>query len=223
MKQPVRCERHKDVLLITMDDDKANAFGPVMIQALSEALDRAEREAKAVVVAGRPGVFCAGYDLKIMRGDDPDAVLAMRGMGRGFILRLYLHPQPVVIACTGHCLAAGALLSMTGDYRVGARGDYKIGLNETSIGLALPAFGLELARDRLHPGALSQATVGARIYDPDEALTVGYLDALADSGHVVDKALDTAAQMACLDGGALARTKRQLRLPTIRRIGDAIE
>ena len=47
----------------TMDDGKANAFGIGMTTALCDALDRAESEAGAVVITGRPGVLCAGFDL----------------------------------------------------------------------------------------------------------------------------------------------------------------
>jgi enoyl-CoA hydratase len=60
--------------------------------------------------------------------------------------RLFMHPQPVVMVCTGHALAAGALILLTGDTRIGVRDDFKIGLNETAIGLALPTFALELAK-----------------------------------------------------------------------------
>nr|MCH9674786.1 crotonase/enoyl-CoA hydratase family protein [Gammaproteobacteria bacterium] len=177
MTNYVRYEQDEDVAILNMDDGKANAYGPNMIAALSAGLDRANADARAIVVAGRPGVLCAGFDLKVIRGDDDAARDAMRVAGRDLLVKTYLHPQPVVFACTGHALAAGALFLMTGDYRIGAQGDFKIGLNESAIGLSLPVFGLELARDRLDPKILSDATIGARIFAPDEAVSAGYLDA----------------------------------------------
>jgi enoyl-CoA hydratase len=81
--------------------------------------------------------------------------------GAELLLKIYMHPQPVIIGCTGHAVAAGALLLLTGDYRIGISGDFKIGLNETSIGLSLPTFGLELARDRLDGRYLNRANMGA--------------------------------------------------------------
>ena len=52
-----------DVALITMDDAKKNAITPEALTGLNAAPDEAESDAKAVVLAGRPGSFCAGFDI----------------------------------------------------------------------------------------------------------------------------------------------------------------
>ena len=49
-----------DVALVTMDDGKKNAITIEAFQGLEAALDKAEADAAAVVLAGRPGSFCAG-------------------------------------------------------------------------------------------------------------------------------------------------------------------
>ncbi len=206
------------IATLTMDDGKANAFGLEMIAALCDALDRAEAEAEAVIITGRPGVLCAGFDLKIIRGDDEVAKLAMRTAGVEALLKTYMHPCPIVFACPGHSVAAGALLLLTGDVRIGARGDYKIGLNEVGIGLSLPEFGLSLARDRLDPRALTPAVLGATLYDPDGAVAVGYLDQAVDGEVLMETALETARDMLDLDGAAFAATKQRMRQPTVDRI-----
>ena len=209
------------VVTMTLDDGKANAFGIEMIAALSAGLDRALKDAKVVVITGRPGVLCGGFDLKVIRGDDEVKKDAMRNAGLEAMLKLYAHPQPVIFACTGHSVAAGALLLLTGDHRIGVSGVYKIGLNEVAIGLPLPVYGLELARDRLDPRALGAATLGAEIYDPDGAVAAGYLDQAVDADGLVDAAQDVAARMSELDPGAFAATKLRLRLGTIARIRGA--
>lgn len=207
----------ENVACLHMDDGKANAYGPSMIAALSAALDRAASEARATVIQGRAGVLCAGFDLKIIRGDDAAARDAMRQAGRELLFKTYLHPHPLVFACTGHALAAGALLLLTGDYRIGVRGDFKIGLNETNIGLSLPAFGLELARDRLHPQFLSAATVLGTVYTPEDALAAGYLDQLVGVDELAATAFQRARMLSELDSDAVAVTKRRLRRATIAR------
>ena len=65
--------------LIQMDDGKANALSEAMIAEVGEALARAEREASAVVLSGRPDRFCAGFDLKVMMS----SLEAARGLLRG--------------------------------------------------------------------------------------------------------------------------------------------
>jgi enoyl-CoA hydratase len=54
---------------------------------------------------------------------------------RGFELseRILSFSTPVVVACTGHAIAMGVFLVLSGDYRVGADGAYKIGANEVAI------------------------------------------------------------------------------------------
>ena len=207
-----------DIATLTMDDGKANALAPAMSAGLSAGLDRAAKEAKAVVIRGRPGVLCGGYDLKIIRGDDDALKAKMRDMGTEVMLRLYQSPQPIIFACTGHGVAAGAILLMAADLRIGLQGDFKIGLNETGIGLALPYVGLEFARDRLAPTELQQATVMAKLYDPVSAVAAGYLDQ-AVQAEAFDATVQTAAEgLAALDVEAFAETKRRLRQPVVDRI-----
>jgi enoyl-CoA hydratase len=207
-----------DIATLTMDDRKANALAPAMSAGLSSGLDRAAKEAKAVVIRGRAGVLCGGYDLKIIRGDDDALKAKMRDMGTELMLRLYQSPQPIIFACTGHSVAAGGILLMAADLRIGLQGDFKIGLNETAIGLALPYVGLELARDRLAPTELQQATIMAKLYGPVGAVAAGYLDQ-AVPAEAFDAAVQSAAEgLVALDAAAFAETKRRLRQHVVDRI-----
>ena len=202
------------VAMIRLDDGKANAISHELLDALHEALDRAESEARAVVIAGRDGRFSAGFHLPTMT----EGTEAMRGLvtaGAELLLRLYLFPRPVVVACTGHALAAGALILLVGDIRVGAAGDFKIGLNEVAIGMQLPVFAVELARDRLTPSQFTAATMGARIYSPDEATAAGYLDLVVAPDELLPTATAEAARLAELRTGAYAETKLRARATTV--------
>src|SRR5262245_23859536 len=113
------------VAVLQLDDGKANALSPAMIAAIEAALDRAEKEARAVLLLGRDGRFCAGFDLSVMRsGVEP--MRALVTAGADLLMHLALHPLPIVVGCTGHALAAGALLLLAADARTGARGEFKI-------------------------------------------------------------------------------------------------
>jgi enoyl-CoA hydratase len=198
------------VAVLAMDDGKANALGPGMLAALDAALDRAEAEAGAVVVAGRPGRFSGGFDLSVMR-QGGDATRSLVGTGAELLLRLWESPIPVVAACTGSAVAAGALLLLVSDVRIGADVEARIGLNEVAIGLGLPVFGVEWARARLSPRHVTGATVLARLYEPAEAVEAGYLDRLAPAGDVLADAVAEASRLAGLPRGALALTKQRVR------------
>lgn len=217
MSSPVKYELENECAILTMDDTKANAFGPTMIAALSEAFDRAEKEAKAIILTGRPGVLSAGFDLKVMK-EGPEATAAMVGAGAQLLLKIYMHPLPVITASPGHAIAAGAIILLASDVRIGATGTFSIGLNETSIGMTLPPFGVELARDRLKPGVLSSAVLGAKLYNPEEAAAIGYLDQVCPPDGLLEAARSAAAHYATLDGRSYAATKINLRQATVDRI-----
>lgn len=205
------------IAVVTMDDGKANALSPDMINELSEALDRATSEAGAIILTGRDGIFSGGFDLKVMR-EGPDAALAMVEAGAQLMLKIYLHPLPVIAACTGHAIAAGAITLLASDVRIGTSGTFSLGLNETSIGMTLPPFGIELARDRLVPKALTPAALGATLYGPDAACDVGYLDRVVAPADLAGEARKTAAHYADLDAPSYAQTKINLRQATVDRI-----
>jgi enoyl-CoA hydratase len=217
MSASVTYEERDGVACVTMDDGKANALSHAMLDALGEALDRAEKDAKAVLLIGREGRFCAGFDLKTMMAG-VDAATALVRAGAELYLRIYALPMPVVVACTGHAMAGGALLLLVGDTRIGLEGAFKIGLNEVSISMPLPVLAQELARDRLGKRYLTEATIQAKVYTPDGAVEAGYLDRIAAADALVDEAHAEAKRLSDLPNTAYAQTKATLREATINHI-----
>ena len=211
-------EIQNDIALIRMDDGKANAINFEMLAALNAALDTAEAEAKAIVLAGRDGRFSGGFDLNAFASLGADGVYKLLDAGAELLLRLYGGPLPVVAACTGHAIAMGVFILNACDTRVGASGEYKIGANEAITGMNLPIFAMELARDRLSPQHLTRAMVQGFIYDPAGAVEAGYLDMLAEADKVEAKALAVAGQLAQLPGKSYAWNKKSIRKGTLDRI-----
>ena len=217
MSELLSYEAVGDVAVVTLDDGKVNALTPQMITDIGAALDRAEKEAKAVLLTGRPGKFSAGFDLKtLMGGGDPAKDLFLAG-GELF-LRMYGHPQPLVIAATGHAIAGGVLMLGTGDLRIGTQGDFKLGLNEVAIGVPLPIFAHELARERLDPRHLARGTVLGTLFSPDEAKEAGWLDEVVAPDALKDRALAAATKLAGLAPKPFAMSKKSMRGPFIDRI-----
>lgn len=208
--------------VLHMDDGKANALGVGMIDALLAGLARAEKEASAILLAGRPERFCAGFDMRVMMSGR-DAALALLRQGVELLLGFYGTSLPVVVACSGHALAGGALLALTGDLRLGAAGPFKIGLNEVAIGMPIPLLAMEFARDRLSKRALTRATLLAEVYTPDDAVDAGYLDRVVPAGELLAEAQKEAARLGALSRTAYSATKHLLRRPTVDRIRAALE
>jgi enoyl-CoA hydratase len=218
----LRYELRDQVAVISMDDGKANALSHQMIGALGQALDRAEKEAAAVLLVGRDGKFSAGFDLPTMRSG-PDGVKGLVLAGAELSLRMFLYPRPLITACTGHALAAGAILLLASDLRIGAAGDFKIGLNEVAIGLTLPRFAVELARARLSKRHFTAAASRARIYSPERAVDAGFLDSTAPAADLVATAFAQAAELAALPHPAFRDTKRREREASVALIRETLD
>lgn len=211
------------VLTITMDDGKANALSPAMFVELNEAFDRAATDdIAAVVLAGRPGRFSGGFDLAVLGGGRDEAMGMLRA-GFGLAERVLSFPKPVVMACTGHSLAMGSFLMLSGDYRVGAAGDFKIQANEVAIGLPVPDPALAILRYRLTAPAFDRAVGLAEIFTPETAVAAGYLDQIVEPDEVVPTAQHLADGFAAtLDPSAHAISKVRARENVLRELGAAI-
>jgi enoyl-CoA hydratase len=210
------------IATITIDDGKVNALSVAVLAELNAALDQAERDDAVVILAGRDGVFSAGFDLPVLRGRGPDA-LAMLRAGFELAARLLAFPRPVVIACTGHAVAMGVFLLLCGDYRVGATGPYKITANEVAIGLTMPRAAVEICRQRLTPAHFNRAVVLAETFSPADAVAAGFLDRTAGASSVPEVARGVAAQLATLDRSAHEATKRRARAQALSAIRSAID
>ena len=210
------------IATLAMDDGKVNVMSLPMLAELNGALDRAAADRAAVVLTGRPGTFSAGFDMKVLGAGGADA-LKLLITGFETAERLLSFPHPVVIACTGHAIAMGVFLVLSGDYRVGADGAYKIGANEVAIGLTMPRFGVEVCRQRLAPAHFHRAVINAEFYTPAESVAAGFLDRLVPDAEVLGEALAVAARLAKLPRPVHTATKLRAREQALKAIRAAIE
>jgi enoyl-CoA hydratase len=217
-----RCE--DGIARITLDDGKVNVMSTGMLGELDAALDRAEAD-KAVVVlrSARPGIFSAGFDLKVFQAGEPDASLKMVRAGAELALRLMQFPRPTVGVAEGHAYPMGTFLLLACDVRIGAAGRFRMGLNEVAIGIAPPSFAIELARTRVHPAWHSRTVTLGEMYEPAEAEAAGFLDRLVPA-EAVDPTLDEILPgLKGLHAASHALAKRRLRGPAAAIIREAID
>ena len=219
---PVTYELREGVAHIRMDDGKANVMSERMLHALHGAFERARGDRAVVLLSGRERMFSGGYELELFsRG--PEAIVRTLRAGGELVERMAGFPYPVVVACTGHAVAQGAFTLLAADERIGAAGAFKIGLNEVAIGLTIPHYGVELARMRLSPAWFNHSTITGAFYDPEAALTAGFLDAVCEPAAVLDRARAAAERLTKLDMPAHAGTKLRVRAPALAKIREGIE
>jgi enoyl-CoA hydratase len=218
----VTYQAHDAVATITMDDRKVNVLSLAMLTELDAALDLAAADRAVVILTGREGVFSAGFDLPVLRAGGTEAADLLRA-GFDLAARLLAFPTPVLVACPGHAVAMGAFLLLSGDYRIGASGPYKITANEVAIGITMPHAAVEICRQRLTPAGFNRAVVIAGVFPPEDAVIAGFLDRVVPAAELAAAAEDAAADLARLDMGAHAATKVRARRLAETALREAID
>jgi len=209
------------VATVRIDDGKRNALSPQVLDAIYEALDRAEADRAAVILTGRESVFSAGFDLNVMKRGGMNAIRMLRS-GYALTARVMAYPYPVVAACNGHSFAMGVFLMLSADYVIGSRGDFRISANEVAIGLTMPRVAAAMLRHRLDPAAYQRAVTLSEEFDPEAALNAGFFDELVAPDELKARAESHAAEYAKLDARAHKASKHRIRGALIRKIRISI-
>lgn len=167
-----------------------NALDPRLIAALKQAIEQAPREgAEALVLSGSPGLFSAGLDIPALLQLDRDAMRAFWQDFFGVCAALACSPIPIAAAVTGHSPAGGAVIAIYCDYRVMARGDFRIGLNEVQVGLTVPDCIQATLRRLIGTYRAERLLVAGAMLDANAALAAGMVDELADVDQVAPRAI----------------------------------
>lgn len=163
-----------------------NALNPDLCRALHEAVGKGLADgASGLILCGGPKTFSAGLDVPHLlslsdRGALKDAwehfFTAARALAES--------PVPVVAAIAGHAPAGGCVLALCCDYRIMARGPFRIGLNESQVGLTVPEGIQHLLRRVVGPHRAERLLVAGEMVDAERALAIGLVDELADIDHV---------------------------------------
>ncbi|MDA9404964.1 crotonase/enoyl-CoA hydratase family protein [Bradyrhizobium sp. CCBAU 45389] len=224
MPEGVTYELNDGVARIVLDDGKVNVMSAAMLGGIGGAFDRAEKEAEMVVLrSARPGIFSAGFDLKVFASGDAAKSLEMVRAGAELALRLMAFPHPTIGVMEGHAFPMGTFLLLACDVRLGARGPHRMGLNEVAIGIAPPSFAIELARSRVHPAWLSRTATLGEMYEPDEARTAGFLDRVVAPEAIDDALEEIIAVLRAIHKPSHAIAKKRLRQPTMDAMRAAID
>jgi enoyl-CoA hydratase len=208
---------------IVMDDGKANVMSLAMLNSLHAAFDEAERDKVVPILKARGKHFSGGFDLNVFAKGSAEEQYLMLRAGAELALRILSFPFPVVAACHGNAYPMGAFLIMSSDHRIAAEGDYRIGMNEVAIGLTVPRFAIEVARQRLTPAYFSRAVMTAEMFGPVEAVTAGFFDRVVPADQLAKAADEAALALSQLNMAAHAATKARARGAVIELIRQVID
>lgn len=207
-----------DIHLIRLEYGKANAIDGRLVSSLAAELDRGiESGTKAVVLTGREGFFSAGLDLRGLP-DGREQMGAFLDAFERLNEKLLEYPLPLVAAVNGHAIAGGCILASTGDIRIGAAGNYKIGVSEVSLGIVFPASAFEIMRATLVPRFVPEVLLGGKLLGPEEAVEAGILHRVVPADELLVAAEAAARELGEKPPVAFRHSKLALRAPILERI-----
>lgn len=114
-----------------------NSLNLEFLTALNIQLDKFEQNKHingVILTSNMPNIFSAGLDILEMYNPKPDRLRQFWLALQEFWIKLYGSNKIYIAAINGHSPAGGCLMAMSCDYRIMAKGVYKIGLNETLLG-----------------------------------------------------------------------------------------
>ena len=222
MDKLVQVTTDENYAIIKIANGKVNAISHEVIDEINNSLDIAEKEERVVIITGQNGILSGGYDLKVMT-KSADAAKELVTRGSQLSHRLLSFPTPVIMACNGHAVAKGAFLLLSADYRIGTEGAFKIGLNEVMIGMTMHNAGIEIAKGKLAPVYFERSVSNSEMYNPEEAITAGFLDKIVPEEHLLGTATKVAQLFGKLNKNAHKNTKLKVRKELLERLAKAIK
>jgi enoyl-CoA hydratase/carnithine racemase len=196
-------ERRGGVLVLRLArPERRNSLSEAMIAALQAELDAAARdeEVRAIVIAAKGTVFCAGHDLKELTRHRRDADggraflgLLMRQCAK-MMRSIVMSPKPVIAAVEGTASAAGCQLVASCDLAVAAEGATFVtpGVN---IGLFCSTPMVALSRNVSRKRAMEMLLLGEML-PAKEAAEYGLVNRVVPAGRVMEEAMALAAKIA---------------------------
>lgn len=207
-----------DVHLIRLEGDNANAIDEKLLATLTKGLRAAvDANKKGVVITGYDKFFSAGLNLKSLPGDR-DGMATFVDAFEEAHLALLQFPLPVVSAVNGHAIAGGCVLACAADLRIGAEGDYKLGVSEVNLGIIFPASAFEIMRYTLTPASVPDVLLGGKLLTPEDGRGAGILHRIVPPESLLEEAVSAARELGDKPRNAFHHTKLALRAPMLERI-----
>ncbi len=204
--------QHDSIHELRLARPPVNALDAELIRTLRQAVLAAPGQgARGIVLSGHPGMFSAGLDVPALLQLDRDSMRSVWENFVGLCEALARSPVPIAAAITGHSPAGGAVLTLFCDYRIMARGPFRIGLNEVQVGLVVPEIIQAAMRRLLGSHRAERLMVAGAMIEAEDAHSVGLVDELIDTELVVGRAIGWLQDLLKLPPEAMSETRRLAR------------
>ena len=205
----LKMENQQGVRILVLDRPPVNALTLESLIALRRAMEDAagDSDCLGVVVTGANACFSGGIDVKALpsytREQSEAAVLEITRL----VVAGYALDKPLVAALSGHTIGAGMILALMADWRVVARGNFRMGLTEAAAGLPFPLGALEIVRAELPPDLARRLAIGSATHPIDAPMFANVIDATVDAADLLPAALAEVRRLVAMPGFALVKAQ----------------
>jgi 3,2-trans-enoyl-CoA isomerase len=218
----VKIERGEGgVAKLLLNRPPVNSLNLELLQAIHSGLEEvhADKSVKGLILGTtKPGIFCAGLDIMEMYEPDEARLNQFWTTLQEVWIALYGSRLPVVAAVEGHSPAGGCLLAMSCDERVMAQGKFKMGLNETLLGIVAPPWFIDTMVNTIgHRHSEKMLGQGLQV-DADAALRMGLVDAAVPLEDVMATSEQLLKGWMRIPPAARFETKSRMRQATIAKL-----
>lgn len=181
---------HDAVLEIKLSRPPVNALNFELLDLLAKTFEQAPTQGyQGIVFTGGTKVFSGGLDVPYLLTCDAENLRACWSRFFDVARIIAKSPIPVATAIAGHNPAGGCVLSLCSDYRVMAKGPFRLGLNETQVGLTVPFSIQYLMRRLIGVHKAERLIVAGAMIDAQQAFDIGLVDELADAEQTTAQAI----------------------------------
>ena len=175
------------VAVLALNEPPANTYSYEMMLELDAAVlaARMDPNVHVIVVTGSGDkFFCAGANIGMLQGADPEFKYYFCLHANETLTRLEQTPKLVIAALNGHTVGGGLEVAMAADIRIARKGAGKIGLPEVALGV-LPGTGgtQRLARLVGKARAIELMATG-RLMTMDDAQALGIVTDVWDEAEL---------------------------------------
>jgi enoyl-CoA hydratase/carnithine racemase len=158
--------------------------------------------------SANPKFFSAGADVKKFLDGDVDANMEMIRVSQAAFRRMAAAPQLFVAFLSGHALGGGLEIALACDIRLAARGTFKLGTPEVTLGLLPGNGGTQRLTRLIGPSRAMELLITGRTFDVDEALSIGLIATAFDAESAEDEMRSYVSRLAAGPALAIAAIKR---------------
>jgi len=210
--------RDQGYVILKMNKAPVNSLSLEFLTALNIQMDKLEKDNSIkgiILTSALPNIFSAGLDIMEMYDSKPDRIRQFWSELQNFWIKLYGSSKVTVAAINGHSPAGGCLMATCCDYRVMATGPYKIGLNETKLGIVAPFWFKDTMINTVGHRETEKALQLGTLYSGEHALKVGLIDELVAPDDVLTKAQEQMKIWCQIPTHARQLTKHSMRQETV--------